>query len=89
MSSSHTHSRQGHCAQDIFLAGTFEVVVLLFHCCIAPVLRDYKVGYLELEEILKMKCGIFVDSGGGLCLLRNTSFNEQSMKWKEFKPRVS
>lgn len=27
-----------------------------------------------------MKCHIFVDYGGGLCLLRNTSFNEQSIK---------
>lgn len=36
-----------------------------------------------------MKCHIFVDYGGGLCLLRNTFFNEQSIKWKEFKAQVS
>lgn len=36
-----------------------------------------------------MKCHILVDYGGGLCLLKNTSFNEQSIKWKEFKAQVS
>ena len=44
---------------------------------------------MEPEEILKMKCHILVDYGGGLCLLRNTSFNEQSIKGKECKAQVS
>lgn len=48
-----------------------------------------EICYLGPEEILKMKCHIFVDCGGGLCLLRNTFFNEQSIKWKEFKAQVS
>lgn len=36
-----------------------------------------------------MSCHIFGDYVGGLCLLRNTSFNEQRIKWKEFKACVS
>lgn len=36
-----------------------------------------------------MKYHIFVDYGGSLGLLRNTSFNEQNIKWKEFKAQVS
>lgn len=43
---------------------------------------------MEPEEVLKMKY-VFVDYGGSLCLFRNTSFNEQSIKWKEFKAQVS
>ena len=38
---------------------------------------------MELEEIWKWSVTFFVDYGGGLCLLRNTSFNEQSIKWKK------
>lgn len=35
-----------------------------------------------------MKYHIFVDDGGSLCHLRNTSFNEQNVKWKECKAQV-
>lgn len=33
----------GRSAEGILLARIFQVVILLFHCCIVPVLKDYKV----------------------------------------------